>query len=204
MKRKFSTPAAALAASVLLFACGCEKEPIGGWWGGGGGNDKSSGTYEDNSGDKVADAVPYSSLQWKFGGADFSGAVSTGVRISGLNLSENGWDYSFKFDTDMTAWGFDKEHAEILCVFVQKSDGTWVGGKIHWQNSANPSSNFHNVYPEWPGWPDGNKAKNTGYNGWSLAGVPNPCQMALVICEGNGKRRSNVIAGTWHQDEARK
>ena len=67
---------------------------------------------------------------------------------------------------------------------MQKSDGSWVGGKFDWISSSRRSRDFANVYG--------------GYDGWSLAGVPSPCAAAFVIISPDGKRRSNVISGTWN------
>jgi len=36
-----------------------------------------------------------------------------------------------------------------------------------------------------------------GYNGWSLANVPNPTDAALVIVHDNGKLRSNITTTRW-------
>ena len=36
-----------------------------------------------------------------------------------------------------------------------------------------------------------------GYGGWSLANVPNPCPAAFVIISSDGKKRSNVLVGSW-------
>lgn len=66
---------------------------------------------------------------------------------------------------------------------MQNNSGAWVGGKFDWISSSRRSRDFVNVY--------------SGYAGWSLADVPNPCQAAFVIVSPDGKKRSNVIAGTW-------
>ena len=159
----------------------------------------STGGFSDNA----SDAVPYSSLNWVYGGKSLPGAVSEGVRISGLNLASNGYDFSFKFDADLSAWGYnDKKHAEYLCVFLKNNEGRYIGGMIHWQNSANPASNFHNIYPNTPGSLQVYGRRSTSYNGWHLGGIPNPCEMAFVIVEGNGRRRSNVLKATWSWNDA--
>ena len=134
----------------------------------------------DGSG--VADAVPFSSLLWKFGGENGSRAAQSGVVISGLSCSKGG--LSFRYVKNLSAWGRSNgQIADYACFFVQKTDGSWVGGKFDWISSSRSSRDFVNVY--------------SGYAGWSLEGVPNPCNAAFVIVSGDCKRRSNVIAGTW-------
>ena len=130
----------------------------------------------------VADAVPFSSLRWSFGGVSGSGAKQSGVVISGLSCSKNG--LSFRYSKDLSAWGRSKSAAsDIACLFVQRSDGAWVGGKFDWISSSRTTRDFKNIYEK--------------YHGWSLAGVPNPCNVAFVIVSGDCKRRSNVISGRW-------
>ena len=133
-------------------------------------------------GSEVADAVPFSSLRWTFGGENGSRAVQSGVVVTGLSLGRT--SMSFRYVKNLSAWGRSNgQIADYACFFVQKSDGSWVGGKFDWISSSRTSRDFENVFD--------------GYAGWSLAGVPNPCNAAFVIVSGDCKRRSNVIAGTW-------
>ena len=132
----------------------------------------------------VGDAVSFGALKWTFGGVNGSGAVQSGVQISGLKLSPNG--FSFKYDRDLSAWGFSHNDAGALaCFFVQKSTGEWVGGKFDWISSSRTSRDL--------------KHCTGGYGGWSLAGVPNPANAAVVIMSADGKRRSNVLSGVWNR-----
>ena len=135
------------------------------------------------SGDVGADQVPFGSLKWTFGGRpNGSGARNGGVVISGARFSTDGM--SFSYARDLSAWGYASGAlGGVACLFVQKSNGQWVGGKFDWISSSRRSRDFANVYG--------------GYEGWSLAGVPNPCSAAFVIVSPDGKRRSNVIVGTW-------
>ena len=71
----------------------------------------------------------------------------------------------------------------LACLFVKDNSGRWVGGKFDWISSSRRSRNFENIF--------------NGYSQWSLANVPNPCQAAFVIASADGKRRSNVLVGTW-------
>ena len=141
--------------------------------GGGGGTDGPVG----------ADQVSFGSLHWTFGGRpNGAGARNGGVVISGARFAQNG--VSFTYNRDLSAWGYSAGAlGGIACLFVQKENGQWVGGKFDWISSSRRSRDFVNVYG--------------GYGGWSLAGVPNPCNAAFVIVSPDGKRRSNVIVGSW-------
>ena len=102
--------------------------------------------------------------------------------FSGARFSTDG--VSFSYAKDLSAWGYSGDAlGGVACLFVQKSNGQWVGGKFDWISSSRRSRDFANVYG--------------GYDGWSLAGVPNPCAAAFVIVSPDGKRRSNAIVGTW-------
>lgn len=130
----------------------------------------------------VGDAVSFSALKWTFGGVNGSGAVQSGVQISGLKLSANG--FSFKYDRDLSAWGMSHTQASALaCFFVQKSTGEWVGGKFDWISSSRTFRDLNHC--------------KTGYGGWNLSGVPNPANAAVVLMTSDGKRRSNVLSGVW-------
>ena len=155
-------------------------------------NDVSSDEGDSDEGDSdygtdeelaAADQVDFGSLRWTYGGVKGKGSPS-GVSISGLHIG--GSSLSFKYNKDLSAWGYSKDEvAAYACLFVQKEDGSWVGGKFDWISSSRSSRGLENVFK--------------GYEGWSLSGVPNPCQAAFVIVDANKKRRSNVIAGTWHR-----
>jgi hypothetical protein len=130
-----------------------------------------------------ADAVSFGALRWTYGGRpNGSGARNGGVVISGARFSSN--RISFTYNHDLGAWGYSRDAlGGIACLFVRKENGQWVGGKFDWISSSRTSRGFENI--------------RAGYNGWSLAGVPNPCAAAFVIVSPDGSRRSNVISGTW-------
>lgn len=139
-------------------------------------------TSTQSGGSTAGDQVAFSSLRWSFGGVNGSGAVQSGVQIAGLSCTKNGM--SFRYVKDLSAWGRAYSHAgDYACLFVQKSDGSWVGGKFDWISSSRRTRGFENI--------------RGGYNRWSLSGVPNPCKVAFVILNHDCRRRSNVIAGTW-------
>ena len=154
--------AVAVISSLFLISTGCEGSSSSG----GGG-----------------DGVSFSKLNWTFGGFNGSGAVEDGVKLSGLSFSNSG--LSFHYERDLSAWGLSHGNSDgaVACLFVKKSDGTWVGGKFDWISSSRTSRSFAGHVP--------------GYVGWTLAGVPNPCEAAFVIVSVDGKRRSNVISSTW-------
>ena len=137
----------------------------------------------DGDGSVGGDQAPFGSFKWTFGGKPVgSRARNGGVVISGARFSEGG--VSFTYVKNLSAWGYaDNALGGVACLFVQKSNGQWVGGKFDWISSSRKSRDFANVYG--------------GYEGWSLAGVPNPCTAAFVIISPDGKRRSNAIVGTW-------
>lgn len=130
----------------------------------------------------VADAVPFSALRWSYGRFKGSGAKASGVQIAGLRMSKD--SLSFTYRKNLSAWGFSSGQTDaVACLFVQKSDGSWVGGKFDWISSSRSSRDLKNV--------------RGGYEGWNLSGVPNPCSVAFVIVHKDGKKRSNVISGRW-------
>ncbi len=144
---------------------------------------KSAGNAADPAAVVTApDEVPYGALSWRYGGVSGGGYQQSGVEISHLKTSRN--DLSFKYNKDLSAWGYGHGDASAYaCMFVQTTSGNWVGGKFDWISSSRSSRDLKNV--------------TSGYGGWSLAGVPNPCPVAFVIIDPKSKRRSNVIAGTW-------
>lgn len=149
--------------------------------------DNSGGSAGDSTGGVPgvgthADQASFSSFRWSYGGFNGGGASHSGVNISGLNFSKRG--LSFRYDKNLSAWGFSNgQIGALACLFVQKSDGSWVGGKFDWISSSRTSRSFENVFH--------------GYEGWSLAGVPNPCKAAFVIVHSDGRKRSNVLVGNW-------
>lgn len=145
---------------------------------------------ENTPGDPAApgsagDMVSFGALNWTYGGENGSGASHSGVSISGLSMNADA--LSFKYNTDLSAWGIshgDYNHA-LACMFVKNNAGQWVGGKMDWISSSRTSRDYHNVYG--------------GYIGWTLHDVPNPCDAAFVILHTGKKRRSNVITTTWRR-----
>lgn len=133
--------------------------------------------------DSYLDAVSYGSFNWTYGGFNGAGAPHSGVNISGLRFVGN--SLHFNYVNDLSAWGLSDGDAggALACFFVKNTEGQWVGGKFDWISSSRKSRGLEHCL--------------SGYGGWSMRGIPNPCQAAFVIVSPNGKRRSNVLAGTW-------
>lgn len=196
---KIKLASIASIASICLFAVltvGCENadpDPNFSWNGNGvatpapATGDSGSPATEDSTGgasdvSSGADQAPFGSFKWIYGGFNGASAVHSGVNISGLKISKGG--FSFHYDTNLSAWGLSHGDASALaCFFVQKGDGSWVGGKFDWISSSRTYRDLNHLH--------------IGYGGWTLAGVPNPCQAAFVIVSKDGKKRSNVLVGTW-------
>ena len=135
--------------------------------------------------DRDGDAVEYSALEWAYGGFDGSGAWPDKPEISALVMTPA--RLSFRYVADLAAWGkAPSDHTGALaCLFVKGADGRWRGGKFDWISSSRSSRGLENVFD--------------GYGGWTLSGVPNPCEVAYVIVRSDRKARTNVIAGTWQR-----
>lgn len=132
-----------------------------------------------------ADAITYQSLSWTFGGVDGSGAAIDSPRIGDLRMSADSLSYRWVAG-DLAAWGMEPSTAGAMaCLFVQRADGTWAGGKFDWISSNRLTRSFKNI--------------RAGYNGWKLDGIPNPCQAAFVIIDGGKRRRTNVITAQWRR-----
>ena len=142
------------------------------------GSDSGSATAEG-----AADQVPFGSLHWKFGGVNGARANKTSASIGGLSVGAHSLSYRWTGPT-LRSWGLSDGNAgAYACFFVMKADGSWVGGKFDWISTSRTSRGFENIM--------------SGYGGWSLAGVPNPCPCAFVIVSSDCRRRTNVIAGRW-------
>lgn len=130
------------------------------------------------------DAVDFSRLQWEFGGVDGSRAALSSPRLSGLHAGAS--SISYKWETGLSGWGLSNGDAGALaCFFVERKDGSIVGGKFDWVSTSRSSRPLKNVLE--------------GYVGWSLDGVSNPAKCWFVVISENGKLRSNVIGAEWQR-----
>ena len=133
----------------------------------------------------AADEADYSAFSWAYGGFNGARAALDKPRIESLRMNGmSGLSYRWA-GPNLSAWGLSHTDAGALaCLFLQRADGSWVGGKFDWISSSRTTRDFKNL---------------GGYNGWTLAGIPNPCRAAFVIVSADGRRRSNVIAADWRR-----
>ena len=138
--------------------------------------------------DDVADDVPFAAFDWCYGGFSGGGATLTATRIKGLSVSNSGLRYSWAAG-NLRDWGITPDtnfDGALACLFVQGEDGLWRGGKFDWISTSRTTRDFDNILIK-------------DYNGWSPAGVPSTCQAAFVIVSSDGRKRTNVITGTWRR-----
>ncbi len=135
--------------------------------------------------DTPADEADYSAFSWVYGGFNGARAALDKPRIESLRMNGmSGLSYRWA-GPNLSAWGLSHTDAGALaCLFLQRADGSWVGGKFDWISSSRTTRDFKNL---------------GGYNGWTLAGIPNPCRAAFVIVSADGRRRSNVITADWRR-----
>jgi hypothetical protein len=125
------------------------------------------------------DAIDFATLKWTFGGVDGSKAKLDSPRLSNLRASAN--EVSYKWDVGLSGWGMAHDQASALCcLFVEKSDGSIIGGKFDWVSTSRRTRSLTNILG--------------GYGGWSLADVPNPCKIYFLALTEDGR---NVISGEW-------
>ena len=133
----------------------------------------------------AADEADYSAFTWAYGGFNGSRAALSEPRIAALRMNGmSGLSYRWA-GPNLSAWGIaHTDAAALACLFVRRADGSWVGGKFDWISTSRTNRDFKNL---------------GGYQGWTLAGIPNPCRAAFVIVSADGRRRSNVIAAEWRR-----
>lgn len=164
-------PASGASGSVGISFTGTVSEPL------------DIGTDAGDISPEFADAVAFEDLHWDYGGFHpATNCVRSAVEISGLNMARDGLGFSYV--QDLSSWGLDHGDAGALaCLFVLNDENRWVGGKFDWISSSRNKRDFKNVY--------------SGYAGWSLFDVPNPCLAAFLIVSADGRHRSNVISSIW-------
>ena len=133
----------------------------------------------------AADEAEYDTFTWAYGGFDGSRAALSEPRIESLRMNGmSGLSYRWA-GPNLSAWGLGHTDAGALaCLFVRRSDGSWIGGKFDWISTSRTTRDFKNL---------------GGYQGWTLEGIPNPCRAAFVIVSADGRRRSNVITADWRR-----
>ena len=126
----------------------------------------------------TVDAIPFGSLQWRWGGFSGSGAKFDRVTLSGLSC--NGKSVSYRFDVDLSAWGLSHGEAGAICAVFFERDGVFEGGKFDWVSSSRTSRGLKHV---------------ESYSNWPSSGIKLPFRgrVAFVIFSADGRRRSNVV-----------
>lgn len=126
-----------------------------------------------------ADEVPFSSLDWCWGGFAGGKAALGSGRISSLRIGRDNMSYT----TTASWWrelgnGSATEANSLACLFVRIS-GKWQGGKIDWISESRASRSYANI--------------RSGYHGWRTDAIEAADDYAFVIVSRDGKRRTNVI-----------
>ena len=148
------------------------------------GRSDDSENSDDSAVPADLDAVDFASLQWKFGGVAGSKAKLDSPRISALSAGSK--SISYKWDKGLSAWGLANDDASALaCLFVEREDGSIVGGKFDWVSTSRASRGLENVFD--------------GYSGWTLDGVPNPCKCYFLVLSRDARKRSNIAATEWNR-----
>ena len=172
----------ALIAAAMLSGCSTIRNAVDEYrdW-----RDSQTNAPAVPPGAQDADEAEYSAFTWAYGGFDGSRAALSEPRIASLRMDGmSGLSYRWA-GPDLSVWGLGHTDAGALaCLFVRRSDGSWIGGKFDWISSSRTTRDFKNL---------------GGYNGWTLAGIPNPCRAAFVIVSADGRRRSNVITADWRR-----
>ena len=129
-----------------------------------------------------ADEVDFSKLRWTDGGFDGSRAVLSAPCIADLAFSARRVD--FKWLVGMESWGYGREQADgVFCLFVEKPDGTWSGGKFEWVSTSRTWRGLENMF-------EGEYRRD-------FSGVANPCRTAVVVVSKDRTKRTAVKTGVW-------
>lgn len=126
-----------------------------------------------------ADAIDYSSLDWRFGGFNGSGAIhNPSVVISNLSINKSGMSYSWQSGGCENLGAKDRSDAACIAALFCLVDGVWIGGKFEWVSTSRLTRSWHNI---------------AGYNGWSMATFNAAKKYAFVVISRDGRHRSNII-----------
>lgn len=124
----------------------------------------------------AGDAIPFSSLEWKYGGFTAKNAVFDRVTLSSLTCDGN--NVRYKFDVGLDAWGLGHTEAGAICaVFIERPSGFWEGGKFDWVSTSRTSRELKHL---------------KDYNEWNES-LPVRGRIAFGVFSADGKRRSNIL-----------
>lgn len=147
---------------------------------GSGASDTASSPASSSS-SSSPDAVPYSSLSWKWGGLDASRAtLADGARIRSLKVSGDGLSYSWETGGCEKLGASSSTDASCIACLFCRIGGKWLGGKFDWISTSRRTRDLKNVA--------------SGYNGWDKSAVSRADAYAFVIVSKDGRRRTNVAA----------
>lgn len=134
---------------------------------------------EDKKEPQSLDAIDYSSLDWRYGGFNGSGAVhNPAVVIKDLKITSSGMSYNWQSGGCEQLGAKDRSDAACIAALFCLVDGRWVGGKFEWISTSRLTRSWHNI---------------GGYNGWSMTVFNAATKYAFVIVSKDGRQRSNII-----------
>ena len=136
--------------------------------------------------DSEEDAVPYSTLNFTYGGIKGSTCVLVkNARIEKLTVNNTGMIYRWKTPgcKELGAADDDKAFKGIsACVFVKNAAGQWVGGRFDAISTSRTSRSFKNITGE-------------QYRGWRRDEFLAATEVLFVIISDDCRWRTNVIKG---------
>ena len=127
-----------------------------------------------------ADAAPFASLKWPWGGFDGSkAALSDKARIKALKVTASGLSYAWESGGCEDLGASSKTDASCLACLFCLDGSSWRGGEFEWISTSRTSRDLKNI--------------ESGYNGWDAAAFRSAKAHAFCIVSKDGRRRTNVI-----------
>ena len=127
-----------------------------------------------------ADAAPFASLKWPWGGFDGSkAALSDKARIKALKVTASGLSYAWESGGCEDLGASSRTDASCLACLFCFDGSAWRGGKFDWISTSRTSRDLKNI--------------ESGYSGWDAAAFRSAKAHAFCIVSKDGRRRTNVI-----------
>ena len=127
-----------------------------------------------------ADAAPFASLKWPWGGFDGSkAALSPSARVKSLKVTCSGLSYSWESGGCEDLGASSRTDASCLACLFCFDGSSWRGGKFDWISTSRTSRDLKNV--------------ESGYNGWDAAAFRSAKAHAFCIVSKDGRKRTNVV-----------